>query len=392
VRSGGIATYSGGLLNGRRVNNAGTFNADNVLSLANSAVVNNTGTYNINLAGNTGTFGNSIAGSSFINSGTLNKTNSSGVVSFELPLTNLGTVHVAVGTFDLLGGGTNSGTFSSAAGAVLRFGSNFSLGSSTQLVGAGSFVVNGGTLTLGSGLLLHAANLSVVAGTVAGPGAIEVQNGETFSWSGGTLGSGSADSGEAIVEVRSGGIATYSGGLLNGRRVNNAGTFNANNVLSLGKQRRRQQHRDLQHQPRGEHRHVRQFDRREQLHQLRDAEQDEQQRSRELRAAADEPRHGACCRRHVRSARWRHEQRHLLERSWCSSALREQLLVRQRDAADRRRVLCCKRWHVDARFGIAAARGDLSVVAGAVAGPWSDRSAERRDVQLVRRNARERQR
>jgi hypothetical protein len=115
VRSGGIANYSGGLLNGRRVNNAGTFNANNVLSLANSAVVNNTGTYNINLAGNTGTFGNSVAGSSFINSGLLNKTNSSGVVSFELPLTNLGTVHVAVGTFDLLGGGTNSGTFSSAA-------------------------------------------------------------------------------------------------------------------------------------------------------------------------------------------------------------------------------------------------------------------------------------
>jgi hypothetical protein len=92
-------------------------------------VINNSGTYNINLAGNTGSFGNSIAGSSFINSGTLVKTNSSGTVSFELPLSNTGIVRVLNGTLSFTGGYTQT------AGSLELTGGNLQSTSALQLQG-----------------------------------------------------------------------------------------------------------------------------------------------------------------------------------------------------------------------------------------------------------------
>jgi hypothetical protein len=148
-------------------------------------------------------------------------------------------------------------------------------------------LANGGTITLDLPITIQ--RLTLTSGTITGPNDLTAN--ELFTWSGGTLGGTGA--------LNANGGVDYSGGLLDGRRLNNAGTFNANNVLVGREQRGHREQRHLQHQPRGEHRHVRQFDRREQLHQLRHPEQDEQQRSCKLRAAADESRHGARCGWHV---------------------------------------------------------------------------------------------
>ena len=82
-----------------------------------------------------------------------------GTVVFNIPLVNTGTVSAELGNFVLAGGGTISGIASAASGAVLQFGSNFTITDGTQFVGAGLVQFNNSTSTTFSGTITNNSNL-----------------------------------------------------------------------------------------------------------------------------------------------------------------------------------------------------------------------------------------
>ena len=73
----------------------------------------------------------------FNNSGTLAKTTGAGSDNFTGVLNNTGTVSVLNGTLSLGGGGTSSGIFSVASGAILELASNFTFNNGAQISGPG---------------------------------------------------------------------------------------------------------------------------------------------------------------------------------------------------------------------------------------------------------------
>ncbi len=119
----------------------------------------------------------------FVNGGTLTKTDSPGTTSISIPFTNTGTIAVASGTLAITGPFTNTGSILLSGGS-LQVSGTLSLGTS-PLLGSGTIsatsVVAGGTVAPGNspGSLNITGNLSLLAtssllielgGTVAGSG------------------------------------------------------------------------------------------------------------------------------------------------------------------------------------------------------------------------------
>ena len=229
---------------------------NNAIQFWNGATINNNGTFN-----DANTFASFIEHSvggphNFNNIGTYNKqANTITTVDGGVAFNNSGVVNVNAGTMRP-SGGTSTGTFNIAAGAVLDFrnGDNVLNGATTQglgtlaissdLVGADAVVtINGGT---------HSAPLALSGSTLAG-------DAHTFTapatWTGGTIaGAGTTTfandvtiSGAATKTVFGGrtlnldGTTTWSGNTAannnaiqfwNGATINNRGTFNDANAFA----------------------------------------------------------------------------------------------------------------------------------------------------------------
>ena len=124
--------------------------------IVNGTTFNNSGQYDITL-----TSGNvfSGGGSNFNNTGTLLGHADVGTVSFNMPLTNTGTVSAETGTLSLVSGGTSSGLFSASSGAVLELGSNFSFTDGAEFAGAGTIVIDNNTSTSVAGAINNSGNI-----------------------------------------------------------------------------------------------------------------------------------------------------------------------------------------------------------------------------------------
>ena len=122
----GTVTWTGGAINGS------------------SSVITNNGLF-------TAQSGNQIAGgvASFINNGTFRVQTGGGVTMNAGSFVNNNAVDVEAGTFYINAGGTLSGSYNSAAGAVLNFsGGTFALGALPVVTGSGAVQLTGGTLNI----------------------------------------------------------------------------------------------------------------------------------------------------------------------------------------------------------------------------------------------------
>ncbi|HQR72047.1 MAG TPA: hypothetical protein PLE54_15690, partial [Burkholderiaceae bacterium] len=204
----------------------------NTISLASTATVDNAGSFSDSNAFNT-----SITGGTFNNSGNFDK-QSNTTTTIGSVFNNTGTVNVNAGTMLMNAGGTSTGVFNLAAGALLEFRNGThtlnnvttsgagTLQISTDNVGADALVtINGGTLT--SGFLLSGSTMNGTDQTFQGPS----------TWTGGTI------TGTAAQSTTFSGALTISGAntkVLSGGRSINAGnttwtgnTANGNNVIAI---------------------------------------------------------------------------------------------------------------------------------------------------------------
>ena len=140
--------------------------------------------------------------STFANAGTVTRSAGDGTFSVGVAFANAGHVDVATGTLNLTGGGSGTGAWSVAAGAVLTFASgSFALADAT-LGGAGSVRITGGAVEAGTGfaptgpVTLASGSLTLTTpatvtqfaqsgGTLAGSGDLTVTG--ALTWTGGTM-------------------------------------------------------------------------------------------------------------------------------------------------------------------------------------------------------------
>ena len=275
-----------------------TADNNNAIQFWNGATINNHGTFNDANAFASFIEHNVGGPHNFNNVGTYNKlSNTITTVDLGVAFNNSGVVNVNAGSFRP-SGGTSTGTFNIAAGAVLDFknGNNVLNGVTTQglgtlaissdLVGADALVtINGGTHT--TPFAFSGSVLSGDAHTFQGP----------VTWTGGTIsGAGtttfahdvtiSGANTKAVADARVlnlDGTTTWSGNTAannnsiqfsNGATINNHGTFNDANAVRVVHRAQRRRPAQLQ-QPRhlqqaGEHGDDGRFRRR--LQQLRNAQ------------------------------------------------------------------------------------------------------------------------
>ena len=117
--------------------------------LQNGATINNAGTF----LTQSDYFMNYNGGApvTFNNSGVLTRNSGTGTFSISgVILNNTGTVNIQTGTLALGGGdgGSTTGDFHIASGAVLNFQSNFNFAATSEITGAGAAIFSGGTSTV----------------------------------------------------------------------------------------------------------------------------------------------------------------------------------------------------------------------------------------------------
>ena len=167
----------------------------------------------------------------FLNLGTVQKTAGTGTTYFSIPFDNLANVNVLQGTFDLNYSSVLGGTFTTASGTAVVFGSGtFSYGTPPLLAGAGSFQFTGGTLTLADNVIPNLqmtggtlnlgtnfqggtiTNLTLTGSTLSGSNLVT----GTFNWNSGTLAGGLWVAPGATVNWGSGTLAGPLGIATNG--------------------------------------------------------------------------------------------------------------------------------------------------------------------------------
>ncbi|HET9300743.1 MAG TPA: hypothetical protein VFO11_12420, partial [Candidatus Polarisedimenticolaceae bacterium] len=181
---------------------------------------------------------------------TLRKSAGGGLTTFDVAVTNGGTVAVESGTLSLDAGSTSSGAYNGTPGTTLRFGGGMhdlgsasSVSAATVAVTSGSVTVDGtytatstmvsagtltfspsatvsaigalsvsgtGTLTLNSGEAITPPTLSVTNGTIGGSDAVSVSG--TFTWSGGTLTGNGTTTAPMGIAISSGTFKDLTGG------------------------------------------------------------------------------------------------------------------------------------------------------------------------------------
>ncbi len=240
--SGGVSGQLD-MVEGAKLENAGTFNADSYPSGcvpgSNSAAIQNNG--GAPSASNTGTF-NVGAGSG----------HTAGV---SVPFSNTGTVHVASGVLNPTGGGSSTeGIWTTASGTEVSFttgsfslthddasGAKVALSGGTLSIGTGTTTVDslsltGGTLSLSGELDVDSSLVSSGNATVSGAGHLVLKSGAT-----GTLGAGGCSLltlsavtlfNEGTVTLGESGGVSGQLDMVEGAKLENAGTFNADSYPS----------------------------------------------------------------------------------------------------------------------------------------------------------------
>lgn len=245
LQNAGTATWSGGTItfNAGTFDNTGTFTASSALPLS------ATSSLGPNAFNNAGSFVKQGAGTASFQAGT-------GTVPFN----NAGTVDVQAGTLGIDGGGTQSGDFTVAAGATLRFGGGsaaHSLAATSDISGGGSLLLNGsagfasaGTVDVGAtsvaagtqnftGASFNTGSLSITGGTLslstsaaATAGAYTQSTGGSLGGSGNLVVSGSAAwtggsmGGTGTTVIDAGATIAFGGNVTLGRPLQNDGTAN----------------------------------------------------------------------------------------------------------------------------------------------------------------------
>jgi len=194
--NGNVPILDGSTLINESADPGGGFLAGGSMNVRNDAVIDNRGFFGMSPDFNNGILNSTFApdGSTFINSGTVAFTSTSGTHSVDMVLENSGTVAVD-GEADLrfTFGGTNAGTLRSDAGSLHLAATNpngtgeMIYATGTRFEGAGAFDLAGGTQTFsGTGIVVDAGTtVPLPDGTVSGGGSIDNQG--TLALSGTTL-------------------------------------------------------------------------------------------------------------------------------------------------------------------------------------------------------------
>ena len=164
---------NGPILDGRTLDNAGlaVVTSSNNFFGQNGAVITNLASGTFDFQGNADViFGGNGARPTFNNQGLLKKSAGTGDVLMSFTFNNTGDVNVDLGTLQLNGGGTSSGTYDIDSGATLRFGVLHTLTSTSAVVGQGNVV-----LEPGGGLFVTLAGNYSVTGTTT------ITGGATFN-------------------------------------------------------------------------------------------------------------------------------------------------------------------------------------------------------------------
>ena len=210
---GSLTFSSGGLFgyNGATIRNSGTLNADSDAGTS-GALVAKTG---------------AIAQLINTDMGTVRKTAGTGVTSISFAVDNHGLIDGQSGRIAFVNAAVNLATGSRLAGTVLI--------STGAAVTAGTIhgepgtveLETGGSLLMASGSMGTIGTLTMIGGTVWGPGELDITH--LLTWTGGTM-SGSG----ASTVIESTALATIGGGvLLDGRTLSNRGTITQGGTSTL---------------------------------------------------------------------------------------------------------------------------------------------------------------
>ena len=208
--------FSGGSITSGILNVAGISSQSALLTVDNT-IINNSGSYDLVLNGNAFSGG----GSTFNNSGILTAHATDGTVEFNIPLVNSGTVSAEFGNLVLTGGGTLSGTASAASGAVLQFGSNFTITDGAQFAGEGLVQFNDSTSTTLFGTITNNGNILLNS---TGSFTDFVLSGNVTLSGSGVLSLTAAD------RIRGTGIFTNAGTTIEGETSNSGGVGTAGSL------------------------------------------------------------------------------------------------------------------------------------------------------------------
>ena len=221
IAAGATLSISGdaskGVRFGRIVRNegSGTWSGSGAFSNGGDAMLVNAGTLTITAGRADGSA--LFFGDTFTNTGSL-IVDSTSIANFSSFFHNQGTVAVNGGTLRLRGfnsdGGTDTGTYDVADGALLAFaGGSRTMTASASVSGAGTVEVQGGSTTLAGNYDVHSTrfvagtfaldgpaamnSLEMLSGTFRGSGAVSVT--DAFTWAGGNMrGSGTTTVGPAV--------------------------------------------------------------------------------------------------------------------------------------------------------------------------------------------------
>jgi len=188
------------------------------------SVFNNLAGATFNIRDNSSWIGNAFGGTptTFNNSGTIIKSDSSGTATLQVRFNNTGgTINVQSGTLALpLGGNSTGGTFTTANGANLNFsGGTHSFSGAYSGSGAGFIQLIGGTIQINTGATFNitGSGFRLNGGTITGPGTLT--NSGTFDLASGSI------SGQGIIN--NSGIFNITGSsfkdIHGGAAINNSG-------------------------------------------------------------------------------------------------------------------------------------------------------------------------
>jgi len=200
IANGGTLNVSGPVSLGRLITNqsGGTLNLTGTGQINTTAaitVLDNQAGALVNIQNDNGFTGDGGANEAITNAGTFRKSAGTGtstvslidlnntggaldIQSGQLTLSgafnHTGTSSVTAGTVNAAGGGSSSGSLALSSGVLLNLtGGTDTLATGSSITGAGTYQVNGGTLTIGTVATDTASvtgRLDVVAGTLSGPG------------------------------------------------------------------------------------------------------------------------------------------------------------------------------------------------------------------------------
>jgi hypothetical protein len=210
IAAGGVLNVLGNnsaTLSGALLHNFGTINltaGSDLWRLGNAALILNESGGVFNLAGDGQVFADAGNFGSVVNSvgAAIRKTGGSDISIFNAPITNDGLVQAQTGTLRFSAGGSGSGVFDVAAGALLEFNNGYGILTGAALTGDGYTRVSGGNFSVDGTVNAHRFELA--GGTLA----INTSSSFTF---------GTTDIGDLRVGqvTGSGTLGIGSGGTLN---------------------------------------------------------------------------------------------------------------------------------------------------------------------------------